>query len=41
MNTICRCPRCGAVWDFDGDPVIMMPWPHWECLNCHEWLAAF
>ena len=38
-----RCKKCGQWWEFDSaiDPVIMKPYPHWDCEDCFAWIPAF
>lgn len=40
MVLTCKC--CGTTWQFDSnDVVILMPWPHYDCPKCGEWIPAF
>lgn len=34
---------CGTVWEIElDDPAIVLePWPHFECEDCHRWISLF
>ena len=39
---IITCPHCGKTWEFDEDDIIfIVPYPHYDCPDCGEWLPAF
>ena len=39
---VAKCPICGTTWEFDEhDPIILEPWPHYECPNDGTWIPAF
>lgn len=38
---IVKCPDCDTVWEFTDEPVILEPYPHYECPDCGAWIPFF